>query len=230
MGDALTKAYRYAKESDNGKPTLIVCKTIIGKGVDEIAGTCAAHGEAGVKYVDSAKESLGLTEPWEVSSETYDFFAKHKKSNIEKYDEWQTMLKAWKSANPDKAKQLQDALDGTVPDLDALMPEFPTDKPIATRNAGAEVLQPIGKSMPFYVSGSADLHGSNKNYIKDVGDFSKNNYAGRNFYYGIREHAMGAILNGLSFYGLFRPSGSEVHLAVEAAATLGAGCRVVSMP
>jgi transketolase len=206
--DALTKAYRYAKESDNGKPTLIVCKTIIGKGVDEIAGTCAAHGEAGVKYVDSAKESLGLTEPWEVSSETYDFFAKHKKSQIEKYDAWQATLKAWKSANPEKAKQLQDALDGVVPDLDALMPEFGTDKPIATRNAGAEVLQPIGKNMPFYVSGSADLHGSNKNYIKDVGDFSKNNYGGRNFYYGIREHAMGAILNGISFYGLFRASGS----------------------
>ena len=206
--DALTKAYRYAKESKNGKPTLIVCKTIIGKGVDEIAGTCAAHGEAGVKYVDSAKESLGLTEPWEVSSETYDFFAKHKAENVAKYDEWQTMLKAWKSANPDKAKQLQDALDGTVPDLDALMPEFPTDKPIATRNAGAEVIQPIGKNMPFYVSGSADLHGSNKNYIKEVGDFSKNNYAGRNFYYGIREHAMGAILNGMGFYGAFRVSGS----------------------
>merc|ERR1719502_2560856 len=81
-------------------------------------------------------------------------------------------------------------------------------KGVATRNAGAEVLQPIAKSMPFYVSGSADLHGSNKNYIKEVGDFSKNNYAGRNFYYGIREHAMGAILNGMSFYGLFRPSGS----------------------
>ena len=60
--------------------------------------------------------------------------------------------------------------------------------------------------MPFYVSGSADLHGSNKNYMKGVGDFSKNNYAGRNFYYGIREHAMGAILNGLGFYGLFRAS------------------------
>merc|ERR1712127_314615 len=206
--DALTKAYRYAKESDNGKPTLIVCKTIIGKGVDEIAGTCAAHGEAGVKYVESAKESLGLTEPWEVSSETYDFFAKHKAENIAKYDEWQTMLKAWKAANPDKAKMLQDALDGTIPDLDAMIPEFPTDKPVATRNAGAEVIQPIGKSMPFYVSGSADLHGSNKNYIKDVGDFSKNNYAGRNFYYGISEHAMGAILNGMGFYGLFRVSGS----------------------
>jgi len=70
------------------------------------------------------------------------------------------------------------------------------------------VLQPIGTEMPFYVSGSADLHGSNKNYIKGVGDFSKNNYAGRNFYYGIREHAMGAILNGIGFYGLFRASGS----------------------
>jgi len=206
--DALTKAYRYAKESDNGKPTLIVCKTIIGKGVDEIAGTCAAHGEAGVKYVDSAKESLGLTEPWEVSEDTYKYFAEHKAGLIKKYDEWGETFEAWKSANPDKAKMLQDAIDGVVPDLDSMMPAFDTSKAVATRNAGAEVLQPIAKSMPFYVSGSADLHGSNKNYMKDVGDFSKNNYAGRNFYYGIREHAMGAILNGIGFYGLFRASGS----------------------
>merc|ERR1711966_161227 len=61
--------------------------------------------------------------------------------------------------------------------------------------------------MPFYVSGSADLHGSNKNYMKEVGDFSKNNFAGRNFYYGIHEHAMGAILNGMGFYGMLRCSG-----------------------
>lgn len=63
--DAITKAYRYAKDSDNGKPTMIICKTIIGKGIDEIAGTCAAHGEAGVQYADSARESLGLpTDKW----------------------------------------------------------------------------------------------------------------------------------------------------------------------
>merc|ERR1711988_427389 len=191
-----------------GKPTLIICKTIIGKGVDEIAGTCAAHGEAGVKYVDTAKEALGLTEPWEVSQDTYDYFAQHKAQLISKYDEWQNTFEAWKGANPEKAKQLQDAIDGVVPDLDSMMPEFPADKAVATRNAGATVLQPIGQNMPFYVSGSADLHGSNKNYIKEVGDFSKNNYAGRNFYYGIREHAMGAILNGIGFYGLFRVSGS----------------------
>merc|ERR1711988_1687168 len=191
-----------------GKPTLIICKTIIGKGVDEIAGTCAAHGEAGVKYVDSAKEALGLSEPWEVSTETYDYFAKHKAELVAKYDEWQGTYKAWQAANPEKAKQLQDAIDGVVPDLMSKMPDFGTGGSIATRNAGADALQPIAQEMPFYVSGSADLHGSNKNYMKDVGDFSKNNYAGRNFYYGIREHAMGAILNGIGFYGLFRASGS----------------------
>merc|ERR1719161_1687111 len=89
-----------------------------------------------------------------------------------------------------------------------MMPTYEVGAQIATRNAGADCIQPIGSAMPFYNSGSADLHGSNKNYIKEVGDFSKSNYAGRNFYYGIREHAMGAILNGMGFYGLFRTSGS----------------------
>merc|ERR1712087_386587 len=209
--DAITKAYKYAKESDNGKPTLIVCKTIIGKGIDEIAGTCAAHGEAGVKYQDSGRESLGLPadKPWYVSPETYEYFDAHKKELAAKYDAWQEVFAAWEAANPELAKKTADAMAGVVPDnLDSLMEEFEIGSGVATRNAGATVLQPIAQSMPFYVSGSADLHGSNKNYMKGVGDFSKNNYAGRNFYYGIREHAMGAIMNGMAYYGLFRVSGS----------------------
>ena len=207
--EAVTKAYRYAKTSDNGKPTLIVCKTIIGKGIDEIAGTCAAHGEAGVKYQDSAREALGLPEEkWYVSPETTAFFAEHKKELAAKYDEWGKTYDAWKAANPETAAALQDAIDGKTPDLMSAMPSYEVGASIATRQAGADCIQPLGKMMPFYNSGSADLHGSNKNYIKDVGDFSKNNYAGRNFYYGIREHAMGAILNGMGFYGLFRVSGS----------------------
>ncbi len=207
--DAVTKAYRYAKDSDNGKPTLIVCKTIIGKGVDEIAGTCAAHGEAGVAYQDSARAALGLPdEKWFVSGETYDFFKSHKESLKSKFSEWEATFAAWESANPDLAKKLADAKAGVVPDVLPMMAEFAPGSEVATRNAGAEVLQPIAQSMPFFVSGSADLHGSNKNYMKGVGDFSKNNYAGRNLYYGIREHAMGAIMNGFAFYGLFRTSGS----------------------
>jgi len=207
--DAVTKAYRYAKESDNGKPTLVICKTIIGKGIDEVAGTCAAHGEAGVQYADSAREALGLpADKWYVSPETTDFFRKHKAELAGKYDAWQATFAAWKAANPALAAQFQDAKDGKVPELLSSMPAYEAGASIATRNAGADCIQPIAKAMPFYNSGSADLHGSNKNYIKEVGDFSKNNYAGRNFYYGIREHAMGAIMNGLSYYGLFRVSGS----------------------
>ena len=207
--DAITKAYRYAKESDNGKPTLIVCKTIIGKGIDEIAGTCAAHGEAGVKYQDSGRESLGLPadKKWFVSPETSKYMGEHKDALKGEYASWMKTFDAWKGANPTLAKELDDAVNNKIPDLNKLMDEFPIAD-VATRVAGAEVLQPIAQSMPFYVSGSADLHGSNKNYMKNVGDFSKNNYAGRNFYYGIREHAMGAIMNGMGFYGLFRVSGS----------------------
>merc|ERR1711908_4296 len=108
---------------------------------------------------------------------------------------WMKTFDAWKGANPTLAKELDDAVNNKIPDLNKLMDEFPIAD-VATRVAGAEVLQPIAQSMPFYVSGSADLHGSNKNYMKNVGDFSKNNYAGRNFYYGIREHAMGAGEDG----------------------------------
>merc|ERR1719393_654274 len=207
--DAITKAVQYAKQG-NGKPTLIVCKTIIGKGIDEIAGTCAAHGEAGVKYQDSAREALGLpADKWHVSKDTYDFFGKHQESLVAAYDTWQSTFSAWKAANPALAASLQDAIDGETPDdLMSKMPTFEAGASIATRNAGADCIQPVAQALPFYNSGSADLHGSNKNYIKDVGDFSKSNYAGRNFYYGIREHAMGAILNGMGFYGLFRVSGS----------------------
>merc|ERR1719454_1961967 len=141
-----------------------------------------------------------------MSEDTKSFFAERKASLISSYDEWTATFGAWAEANPDKKKMYDDAAAGVLPDIASLMPSFEVGKGIATRNAGAEVIQPIAESMPFYVSGSADLHGSNKNYMKGVGDFSKNNYAGRNFYYGIREHAMGAIMNGISFYGLFRPS------------------------
>merc|ERR1719454_123065 len=140
--EAITKSYQYAKTSDNGKPTLIVAKTIIGKGIDEIAGTCAAHGEAGVKYADSGRESLGLPagDLWYVSEETRSFFAAHKSSLISAYDEWGKTFDAWAEANPGKKKMFDDALAGTLPDLDALMPSFEAGASIATRNAGADAL------------------------------------------------------------------------------------------
>jgi transketolase len=213
--NSVSEALKEAKSNKNGKPTIIIAKTIIGKGISAIEGTNAAHGEAGVKYTDESRKALGLPEEkWYVSPDTRAFF-KDKTSSLKvKYSKWQDTYKAWKSANPELAKLLQSGIDQSTPtavELLKVIPEFDQTKNIATREAGSVVLQPLADAIPLYVSGSADLHGSNKNYIKNGGDFGVNfgkTYTGRNFYYGIREHAMGAILNGIAYFGLFRASGA----------------------
>ena len=96
-------------------------------------------------------------------------------------------------------------------ELLAKIPEFDPSKNIATREAGSVVIQPIAQALPLYLSGSADLHSSNKNYLKGAGDFGRGEgktYAGRTLFYGIREHALGSILNGLAYFGLHRVSGA----------------------
>ncbi|KAJ1459506.1 Transketolase, thiamine diphosphate binding domain-containing protein [Pelagophyceae sp. CCMP2097] len=211
---AISAAVETAKSNDNGKPTLIICKTEIGRGIDAVAGTNAAHGEAGVKYVDESRKALGLPEKkWFVSDETYKFFAAKKAANIAVYDKWMVTKKAWTAANPALAKTLADGEAGVTPsaaELFKAIPEF-SGADEATRQSGSNVIQHIAAAVPLYISGSADLHGSTKNYIKGGGDFGADfgkSYTGRNVYYGIREHAMGCILNGFAYYGLFRPSGA----------------------
>jgi transketolase len=119
------------------------------------------------------------------------------------------MFSAWQQANPELAQQLTDAIEKKVPaDLFTQVPTFPTDAKIATRKAGSEVLQPLAKAMPFFISGSADLHGSTLNYIEGGEDFSRDNHKGRNIRFGIREHGMCAIMNGIGYHGVFRASGA----------------------
>ena len=116
---------------------------------------------------------------------------------------------AWRSANPEKAALLDSGISRDVPaDLLNSVQEFAADANVATRAAGSQIINDLAKAMPLLISGSADLHGSTKNYIKEVGDFTKNNHSGRNLLFGIREHAMGAIVNGIAYYGIFRPSGA----------------------
>merc|ERR1712019_284714 len=162
--NAVSAAYDYAKATKNGKPKMIICKTIIAKGIDAVAGNNAGHGEAGVKYVDESKAALGLpAEPFYVSDETRGFFNSHKAELKKKYDAWQSTLAAWKTANPEMAKMLQDGIDKKMPSLEemfAAMPESEVGKADATRNSGAIALQGAAKACPLYVSGSADLHGS----------------------------------------------------------------------
>jgi transketolase len=144
-----------------------------------------------------------------VSKDVYDYFAQHKKTLLGDYDRWEKTYDAWRAKNPDKAKLLDNGLAREVPpDLLSKIPEFPKDAKLATRKAGGEVLQPIAHTMPLLMSGSADLYGSTMNYIKDGGDFSRDNFSGRNVRFGIREHGMCTILNGISYHGLFRASGA----------------------
>ena len=203
-------AYNVAKRRDNGKPQFIIAHTLIGKGIPEVAGTYKAHGEAGAKYVDAARKALGLPdEHYFVSRQVYDYFAEHKKELVAEYEKWEQTYNAWRTKNPEKAKLLDQGFERKVPgDLFSEIPDFPKDAKLATRKAGGEVLQPIAKAMPLVVSGSADLYGSTMNYIEDGGDFSRDNPAGRNMRFGIREHGMCAILNGISYHGLFRASGA----------------------
>jgi len=203
-------ALNVAKERDNGKPQFIIAHTLIGKGIPEVAGTHKAHGEAGAKFVDAARKALGLPdEHYFVSQEVRDYFAEHKKKLLADYDIWEKSYNAWRTKNPRLAKMLDDGIDRKVPaDLLSRLPEFPNDAKLATRKAGSDVLQPIAQAMPLLISGSADLHGSTLNYIKDGGDFTRNTPSGRNIHFGIREHGMCAILNGISYHGMFRASGA----------------------
>jgi transketolase len=203
-------AYNVAKRRDNGKPQFIIAHTLIGKGIPEVAGTYKAHGEAGAKYVDAARKALGLPdEHYFVSKQVYDYFAEHKKELVSEYEKWEQTYKAWRAKNPEKAELLDQGFERKVPgDLFSKIPDFPKDAKLATRKAGGEVLQPIAKAMPLVVSGSADLYGSTMNYIEGGGDFSRDNPSGRNMRFGIREHGMCAILNGISYHGLFHASGA----------------------
>ena len=106
---------------------------------------------------------------------------------------------------------LEDGLAKKRPSTDAILASIPASPEAAeaTRQSGSNIINQIAAALPTYVSGSADLHGSNKNYIKGAGDFGSGfgkTYAGKNFYYGIREHAMGGIANGIAYGGIFTPS------------------------
>ena len=210
--DAINEAISKAKSDDNGKPKLIICKTEIGRGIPEVAGTAAGHGEGGAKFAESARSGLGLPEEtFYVSENVRAHFTEHAKVLNEKYNAWKIKFEEWSSANPEKAQLLSDGIEGKVPEnLMDLVPAFDPGTKLATRASGGEVLQPIAEAMPLLVSGSADLYGSTKNYIKSATDFEPQNNSseGRNIWFGIREHGMGSIMNGIAYDGIFRASGA----------------------
>ncbi len=208
---AIAAAVAKAKSDDNGRPKVIIAKTTIGKGIPEVAGTAKGHGEGGAKFIDSARAGLGLPagDHFHVSPETRAFFASKKSELKAAFDAWQATYDAWSAANPDLAAELTACVGQSVPvDLSEKIPAFAADYKDATRSAGSTVINAVAKAMPQVITGSADLFGSTKNYLNGMGDFSATDALGRNIWFGIREHAMGAICNGIAYDGLFRISGA----------------------
>lgn len=206
---AFLKAFNKAKKTKSGKPQLIVAKTIIGKGIPEVAGTAKGHGEGGAKFSDGARAGLGLPadQHFFVSDDVRGYFASHKERLVRGCNKWAKKYKAWAAANPDKAALLESREQAPVAaDLLAKIPAFPADAKLATRAAGRDVLQPLAAELPLLIGGSADLYGSTLNYIAADQDFDPGHRTGRNIRFGIREHGMAAIANGVAYDGLFRPS------------------------
>ena len=207
---AFLDAFNAAKSNDNGKPKVIIAKTEIGRGIPEVAGTAGAHGEGGAKFAEAARAGLGLpAETFYVSDDTKAFFAAQTEAKVAAFNEWQSTYDAWAAANPELASELEKGVAKVVPtDLSDQIPAFGEDYADATRGSGGVVINAVAKAMPTLLTGSADLFGSTKNYLKEEGDFSAENPTGRNIWFGIREHGMGAICNGIAYDGLFRISGA----------------------
>ena len=207
---AFLKAFNKAKKAKSGKPQLIIAKTIIGKGIAEVQGTQKGHGEGGAKFAEAARNSLGLPadQHFFVSDDVKSYFEGHKARLIRACNKWSKTFKAWREANPEKAAELDSV--STFPSAAALLekiPHFAPDVKLGgTRAAGRDVLQPLAKELPLVIGGSADLYGSTLNYIAAEKDFDAENRGGRNVRFGIREHGMAAIANGIAYDGIFRPS------------------------
>ncbi|MBV9110980.1 MAG: transketolase, partial [Gemmatimonadetes bacterium] len=203
-------AIRRAKEDP--RPSMIGVKTIIGYGSPNRAGTEKAHGEAlGEEEVKLSKQQLGwpTTDTFWVPDEALS----HMRQAVEKgkalQDEWQQRFDAFARAEPDLARKLEDALARRLPEgWDADIPTWSKDdKPIATRAASGKAINAIARHVPWFMGGSADLAVSNNTHIDGGGDFEPQSYDGRNLHFGVREHAMGSTMNGMTLHGGVRVFG-----------------------
>ena len=209
--EALDAATRAAM-AETGRPSLIVVRTHIAYGSPNKVDTAEAHGSPlGDEEVRLTKQALGWpsAEPFFVPEEALAEWRKCGERGASLESEWRHRYDAFRDAHPDRAKELDRRVRGELPrGWDAHLPAFPPGKPIATRNASEKVLNAIAPRLPELMGGAADLAPSTKTLIKDAGDFEAGSYAGRNMHFGVREHAMGTVLNGMSLHGGILPYGA----------------------
>lgn len=202
--EAIDAAIQAAR--NDPRPSLIAVRTTIGFGAPKKQGTAKVHGEPlGDEELNAAKENLGwpLAPRFLIPGEVLEFYREAVERGREREANWRRQLEAYQNAYPARGAELQRRLDGDLPGgWDAALPTFPADpKGLATRASSGKVLNVLSKQLPELIGGSADLTPSNNTKFEESGDFQKDNPAGRYLRFGVREHAMGAALNGLNLFG-----------------------------
>lgn len=203
--EQISEAIETAK-ADSSRPALIEVKTIIGYGAPNKSGKSDAHGAPlGETEMKLAKDYYQWTyeEDFHVPEVVYNHFEEttiKRGDQIEK--EWKDLFEDYKTVYPDLAKQLEDAVEGRLPEgWDKDIPTYAEGTSLASRASGSEVMNSIAKNLPYLFGGAADLASSNKTMIKGENDFGAASYEGKNIWFGVREFGMGAALNGMALHG-----------------------------
>ncbi len=209
--DAIDAAIKAAKADP--RPSLILCRTIIGFGAPNRQGTQKAHGEPlGDDELNAAKDNLGWPkEPrFLIPEDALAFYRKAVDQGSEIEKDWKLKFDAYARQYPDLGAEFSRRSSGELPaGWEAALPKFPADtKGMATRAASGKVINALAQKLPELMGGSADLAPSNNTKIDGLGAFQKNSPDGRNFHFGVREHAMGSILNGMAVFGGVIPYGA----------------------
>ncbi|MFL0250367.1 transketolase [Clostridium neuense] len=201
--DAIVAAINKAK-SQNERPTLIISKTVIGFGASK-QGTAGVHGSPlGDEGIKELKKNLGwdYEEDFYVPEEVKEHMLKLKSELKQNEDKWNELRKKYAESYPELSKEFDEWMSGRIAiDLDKVEELWNVEKPMATRDASGNVINALAKVVPNLIGGSADLAPSNKTYMKGKGDFSKEDRTGANLHFGVREHAMAAIANGIAVHG-----------------------------
>ena len=204
--NAIAAAIEEAKR-ETEKPTLIICPTKIGFGCPAKEGKASAHGEPlGADNLLATKQNLGMPEtPFTVLPEVYEHCHEMMKKNEQAEKEWNDLFVAYCKAYPELAEEWETWHSDEMPDEVMMNDElWQWAGKDATRNCSGAMINKLAKLLPNLVGGSADLGPSNKTNIKDGGDYSAENRAGRNMHFGVREHAMAAICNAIALHGGLR--------------------------
>ncbi|MDV6377590.1 transketolase [Sporosarcina sp. GW1-11] len=203
--DSVGKAIEEAK-GNTGGPTIIEVKTVIGYGSPNKSGKADVHG------APLGKEEMALTkdyykwtfeEEFHVPTEVYDNFKQAAEVNgVQKEQQWNDLFEQYENEHKELAAQLKRSIANDLPaDLKEQMPVYELGQSVATRSASGDSINALATALPSLFGGSADLAGSNKTTIKNAGDFSSEDYKGRNIWFGVREFAMGTALNGMALHG-----------------------------